>query len=341
MSALQEFILFWREFYSKRLDPSEVVEELLGDLRNYSIKSAKFDTVYDSVMDAIGDQVSYYPEPYFGFFGEGNVDTSPDVLALFMNPGEIKDATSSWNEETIKQYTERSSEYFLQECGVKDQGQVGGKVFPPCTCYLKEKGEKGCNDWRRKRYKEIREDLGLKDLRFLHSMEIFPFHSKNYDNRIKGHLKKIAKLPFMQLALHAIKEIASQNKVKAIMAVGADWEKIFDEMIWHYSEKKSFSGEIGRIAYYQAAPESSPIMVFIRKNPKVSFKGSAESIRYMKEILSIDEITEDLRRTNEGDNIKEEERVNNDDISQSIMKEMVSRIHERIFWRLAPTTLIL
>jgi hypothetical protein len=277
MSALQGFITFWKEFYSRRPDPAAAVQELLGDVKEL------YPVAFDSMMEAIGDQAQYYPEHFYGFFGEENVDTSNDVLGLFMNPGPVTDATSSWNDEVVKQYIGRTPDYFLQECGVKDK-DTNTSGFPSCTCHLRDKGENGCNEWRRKRFREIRQDLGFKDLRFLHSMELFPYHSQNFDSRITGHLEKIVNLPFMQLALNAVKEMAVHNKVRAIIAVGATWERIFDAMEWYHTEKKEFTGQIKRVAYYQASPTSSPVIVIVRYF-KVSFKGTEESNHYLREIL--------------------------------------------------------
>lgn len=291
MSSVVMFNHFWEDFFKRQPSPEEAIEELLGPLREFKLsRKNKYSSVFESVMDAIDDQKIYYPEPYFGFIGKGT-DTSNDALGLFMNPGKARNPTVFWNDEVVKQYLEMTPLSMLQECGVSDMGNFGSKPFTPCKCYMKEKEESGCNSWRRRRYYELRVDIGKKsadaNIRFLHSQEIFPFHSKNFDSRIKSHLEAIYTLPFMRLALDAIKEIAEQNTVKYIFAIGVDWEHIFDTMDWFSSNKALFStGPIKRVAHYQSSKTSSPIITIVRRVPNVMFNGNNESNEYIRKIIS-------------------------------------------------------
>lgn len=289
MSAVKELVEYWKDFYKRRMNANQIVNELLSPLKEYPNK--QFGTVYHSVMDAIGDQSTFYPEPYFGFLEQ--MDPEHDVLGLFMNPGPVKhEDILEWNEEVIRQYTEWGHNYFLSECGVMDDQNLVPKSFPMCNCFLKDRHEKGCNIWRRKRYLEIRKDFRL-NLRFLHTMEMFPFHSKVWDGRIKSHLKKIADLDFMKLTLNAVQELSIQRKVKCIMAVGQVWESIFDKKIdWYSVTKKQFSGSIGvRVIHYQASPNSSPVIVMVRRTQAgVRFTENIEAQKFIRNILGTEKV---------------------------------------------------
>lgn len=285
MSAIEKLVDFWNSFYNRQLDGEQIVEELLSPLKE--IPNNRYGTVYHSVMDAIGDQSIYYPEPYFGFIDQ--MDANRDVLALFMNPGSVDHSQAlEWNEGVIRQYTEWKPEHFLRECGVNDALNTVTGSFPECTCYLKDRHQRGCNIWRRKRFLELRRDFNITDLRFLHTMEMFPFHSKVWDGRIKNHLTKMSNLEFMKLTLNAVQEIATQRRVKCILAVGKVWEDMFDQrMNWYSNTKKQFSGSIGvRVAHYQATPDSSPVIVMVRQvQGGVKFTENQEAQKYIRSIL--------------------------------------------------------
>ena len=217
MSAVKDLVEYWNGFYKRGMNANQIVNELLSPLNQYSNK--KFGNVYNSVMDAIGEQSTYYPEPYFGFLEK--MDPERDVLGLFMNPGSVNhEEVLAWNEEVIRQYTEWEADHFLSECGVMDDPNLVSTSFPACDCFLKDRHQKGCNIWRRKRYLEIRRDFKLSNLRFLHTMEMFPFHSKVWDGRIKDHLEKMADLDFMKITLNAVQDLAIHRKVKCILEIG-------------------------------------------------------------------------------------------------------------------------
>ncbi|MGG4070867.1 hypothetical protein, partial [Bacillus tropicus] len=163
MTATDEMVRYWNELYCSCPNGERIVEELLGPLKKIQLRRGDFDTAYDSVMSAIGDQDIYFPEAYFGFL---NSDIREDVLGLFMNPGAVKHATESWNNEVIRQYTEWEPANYLGECGALTETSPVSKN-KKCSCYLNTRHKSGCR-WRKERYDELRTNFGLNDFRFLH-----------------------------------------------------------------------------------------------------------------------------------------------------------------------------
>ncbi|SDP02511.1 hypothetical protein SAMN04487897_13134 [Paenibacillus sp. yr247] len=146
MTATDEMVQYWNELYRGRPNGERIVEELLGPLKKIQLRRGDFDTAYDSVMSAIGDQDIYFPEAYFGFI---NRDIRADVLGLFMNPGAVKHATESWNNEIIRQYTEWEPVNYFGECGAQTETSPVSKN-KKCSCYLNTRHKSGCR-WRRDR----------------------------------------------------------------------------------------------------------------------------------------------------------------------------------------------
>lgn len=263
MGAVERLVDYWNAFYLDKTNGEQIVKELLGPLKEIPLRSRKFGTVYDSVTDAIGDQIGFYPEAYFGFL---NDDIREDVLGLFMNPGAVDRATAEWNDEVVRQYTEWKPEKYLEECGVHDAAEASPRSGT-CGCYLSDRNEDGCR-WRRERYGELRTRFGLSGFRYLHSMELFPFHSRKFDKRIKDHLLKMVDMPFIQLTLQAVREISEQNRVRAIVGIGKAWEDALDTMNWHSKTIEKFEGSVPtRVIRYQSTACATPILILSRQTP--------------------------------------------------------------------------
>lgn len=150
-------------------------------------------------------QTEFYPEPYYGYFHE---DMTNDVLLLLLNPGHKEsmslEENSSWNHAVRERYTRPwSKNDYLEE-----EGRIKSKSL-----------------WRFQHLQQARGIVG--NVGFLHTMEFFPYHSKT--DKLPASFKDawMSKFHSTKLAVEALKDIATNKKVKHILSTNADWPRIF------------------------------------------------------------------------------------------------------------------
>lgn len=224
-NGLNDLVSYWKSIFSS---PNPI--EALG-LQND-----------DKVMMEF--ELDIPPEPYYGYFHEQDAMKN-DVLLLLLNPGGKNEQArqDGWNDFVTNRYVNFWSinEYFRQEELLKEKN-------PP---------------WRDQRFNQAKGIVG--DFGFLHTMEFFPFHSK-YD-KLPDRFKKrwVKDYPMSDLAFYAIKDIATQRKVKHIFSVSKDWIRIFEkhhvplkvsvELMRHTGKEYSFKFKV-----YEFGEDTLPIL---------------------------------------------------------------------------------
>ncbi|MDG0792247.1 hypothetical protein OMP38_16260 [Cohnella ginsengisoli] len=161
-------------------------------------------------LSAYGKELSQFqidtaPEPYYGYLHE---DIGNDVLLLLLNPGAKDERTrqKGWNDSVKDRYI---------------------RLWKKVEYDKKEEELKTTNRWRDKRLQQARGII--EGAEFLHTMEFFPFHSRK-DELTEGFKRAwVNDFPLADLTFHALKDIAVNQKVKAIFSVSNDWTRLLDK----------------------------------------------------------------------------------------------------------------
>lgn len=280
--ALKEYINFWESAYQGG-DPWHAVKEIDGPWP-------------DGLKEALGDYALLPPEPFYGFLD--NLDEEArkrDILMLFINPGHVdhpRAVASKWTEFHTNRYLEWDREDYLLECGVHDlHGETNHQK--PCTCpisKLYEEQGKGCQ-WRRGRYGEARNNMGWKQMRFLHTMEYSFYHSNKWSD-LAPFQQWISSRPTTKLAWNALREIAEEGLVSRIVTIGINWRNV---LLQHPESKLTYQmnfhtergGYSHRFCQFSIGNKAIPI---------VSYISGAGTIRFPQETRA----TEMLDRLTEG-----------------------------------------
>ncbi|HCG4535997.1 TPA: hypothetical protein NJY08_004847 [Salmonella enterica subsp. enterica serovar Typhi str. AG3] len=180
------------------------------------------------------------PEPYYGYFHD---DMKNDVLLLLFNPGAKNKSTSEegWNLSVKERYTQPWTKEKFNEVELKINL---------------------VSDWRHTYLKRANNIVGPSG--FLHSMEFFPFHSPN-DHTSKKFKEKWMNHVSTDLALHALKDIAVNHKVKQILTVNEIWPLLLEKYnvpLTHHVElfKQGGKAYSFRFKVYQFTQDALPIL---------------------------------------------------------------------------------
>ena len=199
--------------------------------------------------------LTYYPEPFYGYLDR---DCSEDALLLLINPGEVPDS------DLVSRYPspggDKEASKALWNADVR-QRYLG---WTPEQFHAKEP-----IGWRETRRKQAQTIVGER-VPFLHTIEFFPFHSKNWTVHLNEQRSWIYNLESTRHSLGAIRHMAETKKVKFIFGIGNTWKHIieagndifeFDDVaeieIWRPGKTKpSFE-----IAMYRKNDGSLPIVI--------------------------------------------------------------------------------
>lgn len=252
--GLYNFVQFWNEVYT--------ADNPIEDLK----RKENLEGVPESSYKKF--QIGFYPEPYYGYFSE---DMSNDVLLLLLNPGLV----SETKPEEIKRKNDRIKKRYAEPWNKQDY-------------FEEEERLKSVEKWRSTRFNQSKNIVGEFD--FLHTMEFFPFHSKNFP----GELTKewVYNLNSTNLSFHALKDIAISKKVKHILSVGKNWEVVFEkrnvplnrevELIKHDGQNYSF-----KFKQYQFTQESLPIVSSILGSGAISLPSDEFAVKILRILLGL------------------------------------------------------
>lgn len=238
---LNGLLTYWKTVFSST-DP-------VGHLK----ASENWSQVPPSVHAKFDD--NFLPEPFYGYFHETD-NLQDDVLLLLINPGEVPDddltarypadsisaSRALWNKDTISRHLSWTSQDFYDKEPIK---------------------------WREERRKGIERILD-QNVRFLHTIEFFPFHSRDWTVDVQSQQKWIYELKSTKLSLGAIRDLAKEKQLKAIVGLNKVWkdileadngilqpEQVTEVEIWRPSKSKwSF-----QISLYEFADGSLPILI--------------------------------------------------------------------------------
>lgn len=153
--------------------------------------------------------VRHYPEPYYGLWDDY---LQEDGILLLINPGEVR-----FDDETVHRINQ----------GVQHRFRFWTK-----DDYLNHDKNNRTNlhdvglQWRMKRQAQA-ERIVAQSVRFLHTIEYFPYHSKRWNTLTTEEKKCISTLPIVNLAVKAIIDIAQHKKARFIFGIGEPWADIF------------------------------------------------------------------------------------------------------------------
>jgi hypothetical protein len=217
-----------------------------------------------------------YPEPYWGDLKKMTTD---DVLLLYINPGKIDRQTqdvSQLNRNILARYREPwTKEQYLE---YHSKTFAKGSTDYPGWKWMGNKVEQ---------LNRIFED----DFQITYSIELFPLHSKNWlANR--GEREGVCVMQSTRLALAAVKEIAAQRKVRAILAISKNWVDVFDTLKTEYAQAakpvilQSPNGGIAhRIYAYRSDVNSLPVVVY--SGPSMNLPRDEKAVKAIRRMSSL------------------------------------------------------
>ena len=169
--------------------------------------------------------LEYLPEPYYGYLTE---DMSEDVVLLLLNPGAVDLKVQE------QFFNAKESEHLVQ---LANAYVVNRHLDWSKEDYLKqEQVNYPGRDWRRKKLLQCEKLVGH-NIPFLHTIELFPYHSKNWN--MKKSLKQdwLYNLKSTHLFVNSVEEIAKNKLSKYVFGIGKDWVEILNR----YPEKFKLS----------------------------------------------------------------------------------------------------
>jgi hypothetical protein len=216
-------------------------------------------------------QFELYPEPYYGYLNE---DISEDALLLLINPG-LYDGTpeeiDSHNAFTKERYSTWTKNEYIKE------KHYLGQVNPVSL------------NWREKKKKQMERVIPHPNkIPFLHTMELFPYHSKSWSGLSSEAKSWLMNNETTRMNFEAIKYIAEHNETRYIIGIGINWIDIFERFGCKPVSYKPFYNSKGnyahRVYHFQLSKGATPILIYVAcsmylpKDPMV--------LAYFEEILS-------------------------------------------------------
>ncbi len=261
-NPVEELLSHYRSIYRSK-NPVEEIIRIEGDIP-------------DGIKGKI--QLNYVAEPFYGYFDE---DMDKDALLLLINPGEVDEkkgycSIDKFNEFHRERYLHWTKKEYFEE---KER--------------LKEIHPSG-NRWREKRKKDINRIIKSKDpseeIRFLHTMEFFPFHSEKFNFASKRNMEWMCKSKSSNLIFKAIKYIAEQHKLKYIFGIGLPWVAIFEKYGFKPCDKREYRNEAtGRYRFrlykYQFSESSVPIIISILGGGRISLPSNPLIVDEIRKML--------------------------------------------------------
>jgi len=195
-------------------------------------------------------QFELYPEPFYGYL---NDVLSNDALLLLINPGEFKgnaEEISRLNSFTKERYTIWTKREYLNE---KD---LLRKIAPKSI------------EWRNRKKKQVERVIpNPKKVNFLHTMELFPYHSKNWTGLSERAKSWMLNTKTTKLNFEAIKYLTVARKINNIIGIGINWLDIFERFGYQPTYYQPFYNDKGnfthRVFSYQLSEAATPIIIYV------------------------------------------------------------------------------
>lgn len=219
----------------------------------------------------------FLPQPFYGYLHR---EPKKDILLLLINPGQVRpkelnnllpngtneEQKEKWNEKIrIRHLTWNEKEYHTNE-----------------EWLIKNK-----DNWREVRRKQAVNVYG--EFGFLHTIEFFPFHSKDW--KLTGEKKQrwIYDLEPTKLAINAIKYIAEQRKVKHIVGIGKPWVNILSHYknMFELVETHVIPGEkraSHRFYKFNSRPQGIPIVIYISGSGGINLPSDDEAVQTLRRL---------------------------------------------------------
>lgn len=263
-SAIKEFNDYWKNFFNQEVrDYNDVFNQMPSSVKQY------FD-------------FEYLPEPFYGYLTE---DMKEDVVLLLLNPGgiDIKVQQQFFNSTAPETLIELSNGY------VKNRHLKWSK-----TDYIKnEQFNYPGREWRRKKLSQCEKIVGH-PIPFLHTVELFPFHSKNWI--MKKNIKEdwLYELKSTQLFVNAIEAISKNKSSKYILGIGKDWIDVlsrFPEKFYLANNKVIVGPKGGRahsIYQFKLVSEENALPIIIYSGVSMNLPvNDVRALQVFKEYLEI------------------------------------------------------
>jgi hypothetical protein len=222
-------------------------------------------------------QFELYPEPFYGYLSE---DISQDALLLLINPGLYEgspEEIARLNAFTKERYaTWTKDEYENEKIYL---GNVNPKSYK----------------WREGKRKQMERVIPQpKRVPFLHTMELFPYHSKKWSDLPENAKTWLLNNKTTCMNFEAIKYMAEHNKTKSIIGIGINWIDIFKQFKVEPISYKTFNnskGNVGhRVFHFQLSENATPILIYVACS--MHLPKDARVINYFEEVLSLKRLVE-------------------------------------------------
>ncbi|MBB3114507.1 hypothetical protein FHS18_006628 [Paenibacillus phyllosphaerae] len=271
-SAITSLISHWE---NKFLEQTELTQYTSGP--DYSLVPSNIQNLF---------RYELFPQPFYGYL---NDDMSEDIFMPLLNPGPVSEkqvkelfkgldydeAKRQWNKVIIERHTKGwTKEKFL------DREKEYDLLLGP-------------SHWRRKKLEQVQRVIG--GVSFLHTVELFPFHSDRWKAGMVSQEKWFRDMPSTQLAIESIEEIAALRLVKHILGVGLPWADIlksYPNKFYLDGDPVFLFGSKGRIAhrFFKFKPKMNskglPIVIYsgCSMNLPVNKREAIDTLREMLEI---------------------------------------------------------
>ena len=249
-SNIEKLNSYWKEYFEEAI------------LTDFQLNPNKIKSVPEEIESKF--QTEFAPEPFYGYLTE---NISNDILMLLINPGE-KDVNSlriyypefaHLDDESLIKMSNHHIAFRHLHWGKND--------------FLKRELEfnKIPRDWRTKMKKMCEKAFKMK-FDFLHTIEFFPYHSKNW--KISKALKQewIEQIEATNLAINAIHELSVERKPKRIIGIGKSWVEVLEHYnnLFELVREEKILGPSGKKyahRFYQfkakGYPDSLPIVIYV------------------------------------------------------------------------------
>ncbi|MDU2241081.1 MAG: hypothetical protein E7E23_10900 [Paenibacillus sp.] len=261
VNPLEEFNDFWKKIFSE-VDPWTLLGQQYGQIPE---------------KERSNFLQEFLPQPFYGYLHRNMKD---DLLLLLINPGQVRP------NELFNLLPGGSKEEQIQIWNEKIQKRH--QTWNEAEYHANEKWLLQNNDnWREVRRKQALNIYG--DFAFLHTIEFFPFHSKDW--KLTGLKKQswIYDLQPTKLAIHAIKQLAEESGVKHIVGIGKPWVNILN----HYKdlfvlvETHGISGEkrfSHRLYKFVSRLGGIPIVIYISGAGGINLPSDGEAVEILRRL---------------------------------------------------------
>ncbi|OOM78801.1 hypothetical protein [Clostridium sp. BL-8] len=251
-NPVSELLKYYRRIYQSK-DPIKEILKVEGEIPK-------------SVKEKIQSQFS--PEPFYGY---------KDALLLLINPGEVSSEKNVCSDEMFNKFHKdrylnwTRKEYLEEGERLKEIHRIGNK-------------------WREKRREEINNIVSPEEVPFMHTMEFFPYHSKQFNFGSKTNMEWMCDLKTSELLMKSIKYIAEHNKVKYIFGIGLPWVTIFEYYRLKPCEVKEWKNpNTGKYRFrlfkYKFEGNSVPVIISILGSGRIALPKNSEVVEVIRKML--------------------------------------------------------